>query len=101
MLDEDFDSGLSGWTFSGAGSAWGPEPGSGVGGSGAAGVRKTGANKPSYLERAINLSGYTTATFAYARRLVGLDGADDFAAEYFASGAWVPVEQLESWPASS
>ena len=87
-----FEEGFT-WTVSGTGSPWGIRTDHVLDGSFSAGVKKTGAGKPSFMEHAIDLSSYSVATFEYARKLVGLDTADDFSAEYL-DGGWHSVETL-------
>lgn len=91
---DTFEEGFS-WTVSGPGNPWGIRTDKVLDGSYSAGVKRTGAGKPSYMEHGIELSAYSTATFEYARKLAGLDAADDFSAEYF-DGEWVAVEILGS-----
>jgi glutamine amidotransferase-like uncharacterized protein len=66
------------WTVSGPGRPWGIRTDNVLDGSFSAGVKRTGAGTPAYMEHEINLSGYSTATLEYARKLVGLDAGDDF-----------------------
>ncbi len=96
IVFDDFEDGdLAGWELGGPGGSWVALPGAGIDGDDVAAAMQTGAGLPSYMELAIDLSGHSSGRFDYARRLVGLDAADDFAAAYF-SGGWVPVEQLGS-----
>ena len=92
---DTFEGGFT-WTLSGTGTPWGIRTDNVLDGSYSAGVKQTTAGNLSFMQHAINLSGYSTARFEYARKLVGLDVADDFSAEYFSSGAWKAVEVLGS-----
>jgi len=47
----------------------------------------------SVLERAISTSGYSTVTFKYRRRLVGLDSPDEFKVKWFDGATWTVLEQ--------
>lgn len=89
-FEEGFD-----WTLSGPGSPWEIRTDQVWDGSYSAGVKRTGAGSPSYMEQPLDLAGYSSATFEYSRKLAGLDAADDFSAEYF-DGAWFAVEALGS-----
>lgn len=91
---DTFEEGFQ-WTVYGDGRPWGIRTDKVLDGSYSAGIKKTGAGRLSYMEHEINLSGYSVATFEYARKLAGLDAADDFSAEYF-DGAWIAVEALGS-----
>jgi hypothetical protein len=48
------------------------------------------------MEKAVSTSGYGTVTVSYARRLVGLDVADEFKAKWFDGTAWNVMEQTGS-----
>ncbi len=61
----------------------------------AGGSKKTGVSANSYMETSFDASGFSSVTFEYYRKLVGLDIADDFAAEWF-NGTWNAVESLGS-----
>ena len=87
-----FEDGFT-WTVSGTGNPWGIRTDHVLDGSYSAGVKRTGAGNPSFMEHAIDLSAYSSATFEYARKLRGLDAADDFSAEYL-DGGWHAVEIL-------
>jgi len=87
-----FEEGFT-WTVSGEGSPWGIRTDNVLDGSYSAGVKRTGAGDLSFMEHTIDLSAYSVATFEYARKLVGLDVADDFSAEYL-DGSWHTVEIL-------
>jgi len=89
---DTFEEGFN-WAVYGAGRPWGIRTDKVLDGSYSAGVKKTGAGKLSYMEHEVDLSTYSVATFEYSRKLVGLDAADDFSAEYF-NGAWIAVEVL-------
>ena len=87
-----FEEGFT-WTVSGTGRPWGIRTDHVLDGSFSAGVKRTGAGNPSFMEHLIDLSAYSSATFEYARKLRGLDAADDFSAEYL-DGGWHAVEIL-------
>lgn len=89
---DTFEEGFK-WTVYGDGRPWGIRTDEVLDGGYSAGVKKTGSGKLSYMEHHVDLSTYSTATFEYARKLVGLDAGDDFSAEYF-DGTWIAVEAL-------
>lgn len=93
-FEDLFESGFD-WTISGPGTSWELRTDQVYEGSFSAGIKRTGAGDPTYMEHAIDLTGYSSATFEYVRKLVGLDAADDFSAEYYDNG-WVAVESLGS-----
>jgi glutamine amidotransferase-like uncharacterized protein len=89
---DTFEEGFN-WNVYGAGRPWGIKTDKVLDGSYSAGVKKTTAGNLSYMEHEVDLSAYSVARFEYSRKLVGLDAADDFSAEYF-DGAWIAVEAL-------
>jgi hypothetical protein len=91
---DGFEDGLD-WITYGTGTSWGRTTAAKYEGSYSMGVKRTGAGNPSYTEKSINLNGYGSANIEYYRKLVGLDAADDFSAEYF-DGTWKVLEQLGS-----
>ena len=94
VLFDTFETGLD-WALSGPGAPWEIRTDQVWDGQFSAGIKRTGANKPSIMEHAIDLGGYNSATLAYHRKLSGLDASDDFRAEYF-DGQWVAVEAIGS-----
>ena len=50
----------------------------------------------SSMERAVSTVGYTSVTLNYARRLIGLDVADEFRAKWSDGSAWYVLEQTGS-----
>ena len=94
VLFDTFESGFA-WTVSGAGAPWTRRTGASkvYDGSYGAGVIKTGAGVPSYMERTISLAGYASATLTYVRRLMGMDSGDEFSVAYF-DGRWRNLELL-------
>lgn len=95
---DGFESGsLSDWTLSGPGDPWQAETNTVHSGSYAAEARGTGAGDDAFMEKDITGCG---TTFSYYRKLVGLDGVDDFEAGYYDNETWTTVEQLGSYTAN-
>lgn len=92
---DDFEDGMDKWTISGTGNLWIQQSDFPYEGSYSARAKKTGVGNPTYMEAVIDGTGYSSLTFEYYRKLVGLDAADDFSAEYF-DGSWNYVEHLGS-----
>jgi hypothetical protein len=57
-------------------------------------VMYTGSSKYSYLEAAIDTSGYNDITFTYYRQLLEMDSADGFSAEWWDGAGWNIVESV-------
>lgn len=91
---DGFENGFN-WNVYGVGTPWSIKTDAKYEGSYSAGVKKTEVDKLSYIETTIDLTGYSTATLEYYRKLVGLDAADDFSAEYY-DGTWHYLEHLGS-----
>jgi len=89
------DGSISDWTLSGSGTQWTASTDTAYEGSWAARAKKTGVGDDSFMETTFDASGYGTVTFEYRRKLVGLDGVDDFEVSYF-DGTWRSVEHLGS-----
>lgn len=99
LFSDDFESGtLTKWTTSGSGDPWYASTDKPNGGLYSAKANKTGTF--SYMEGSFSPPGLGTVTFAFQRRLVGLDAADDFSADYFDQGSWTAVEHLGTGAAS-
>jgi glutamine amidotransferase-like uncharacterized protein len=92
---DGFENGMVEWSLYGVGIQWGANSESVFEGNLAARAKQTGAGKDSFMEHAIDLSGYSSGTFEYYRLLKGLDVADNFAVEYFDNG-WNTLEELGS-----
>jgi len=95
---DGFESGFT-WSTYGSGSVWIISTDTSYEGSRSARAKKTGVGKDSFMETTIDLSGYSSATLEYYRKLVGLDTADDFQVEYY-DGTWKTLEHLGSGRAS-
>ncbi|OIO80895.1 hypothetical protein AUJ84_02375 [Candidatus Pacearchaeota archaeon CG1_02_32_132] len=97
---DGFESGsLSNWYLYGTGVPWNSFSGDSFEGVWSARAKQTGAGEDSFMEKSIDVSGYSEVTFEYRRKLVGLDTADDFEVSYF-NGAWVSLEHLGSGSAN-
>ncbi|MBW2974166.1 metallophosphoesterase [Candidatus Woesearchaeota archaeon] len=91
---DGFESGtLSTWSVYGDGDPWTTSVNYVFEGNYSARAKTTGAGLDSFMEHAINLSGYSSATFDYRRQLLNLDGPDDFEVQYYNS-SWTSVEHL-------
>jgi glutamine amidotransferase-like uncharacterized protein len=95
LVNDGFESGLGAWIVSGSGDLWLQDSSDPFEGSYAARAKKTGVDLMTYMETSFDATGFSSVTFEYQRKLVGLDAADDFAAEYF-DGTWNAVEALGS-----
>jgi glutamine amidotransferase-like uncharacterized protein len=95
LVNDGFESGMSLWSVSGSGATWSASTVFPYEGSYSVYVKKTGVDKPTYMETSFDASAFDIVTFEYQRRLVGLDAADEFSAEYY-NGAWYYVENLGS-----
>ena len=93
LFNDGFESGLGAWSLYGSGSSWKASTDTSYEGSYSARAKKTGVSKDSFMETSIDASGYSSVTFEYYRRLVGLDAADDFEVQYL-DGSWISVEHL-------
>jgi len=93
LVNDGFEVGLGDWVVSGSGALWLQESDLPYEGTYSARAKKSGADLPTYMETSFDASGFSTVTFEYYRRLIGLDTVDDFAAEYF-DGTWNAVESL-------
>ncbi len=94
---DDFESGtLSGWTLTKAAGAndWTASQTDPFQGSWHAQSQPQSTTEPaSVMEKIISTSGYQTIVFDYKRKLVGLDIADEFQAEWFDGTSWSVLEQ--------
>ncbi len=95
LFYDGFEGGtLSKWTTSGPGKPWVITSGASAAGSKAAQAQATGVGLDSFISASFSAMGGGTLTLQYQRRLVGLDGVDDFAAEVRFSSGWVALEHL-------
>ncbi len=90
---DGFENGLSAnnWTINGTGNKWTNTTTNPYNGT-----RHAQANQPTAstsMRVSINTSGYSTISVSYARRLVGLDIADEFAALWYNGTVWSVLEQ--------
>ncbi|MCK5798383.1 MAG: hypothetical protein KAI47_14430, partial [Deltaproteobacteria bacterium] len=90
------DLSLSPWVVSGPGKPWVITSDASASGSQAAQAQATGSSKESLMTATFSSPGSGTLTLEYQRRLVGLDGVDDFAAEIRFGAIWIALEQLAS-----
>lgn len=97
LLNDGFESGsLSGWNVYGSGSPWLVSTQDPRTGSYHAQSKQSGAGNPTYIEKSIDTTGYSSLTFEYYRKLIGLDAADDFSAEWYDGNSWNLLEHVSS-----
>ena len=97
IFSEGFESGsLSGWLIYGTGTPWKISSGNPNSGTFHVESKQSGAGNPTYLERAISTSGFTSLSLEYYRKLIGLDAADDFSVEWFDGSIWDALEHVSS-----
>jgi len=99
LFTDDFELGTlnaKNWSLNSTGGYWAASTTDPMNGTYHAQAHQTGAGDLSYMEVGIDTSDHTNISFSYHRKLVGLDAADDFAAEWYSGAAWVSVEQLGS-----
>jgi len=94
IFSDDFENGLNQWTITGTGLPWTTATTTPYTGSYSAKANKPGTSTPTYMETTIP-SGYTS-TLSYYRKLVGLDGPDEFSAEYYNGNTWITLEATGS-----
>ncbi len=97
MLLDNFESGsinTKGWNINGSGATWTAISGDSAEGSYHAEAHATGAGNPSYIEISASTAGYSNITFSYERKLIGLDAADSFSAEWFDGASWTAAESV-------
>lgn len=99
LLVESFESGsfsTNDWVVYGSGNPWLVSTQNPFNGLYNAQSRQSGAGNPTYLEKQISTVGYSGITLSYNRKLVGLDAADDFSAEWFDGTTWITLEHISS-----
>ena len=98
LIADGFESGLGGWSVTGAGSPWAVSAVDPYTGSAHARAVQPGVSTMTYLEKSFDLSGFNSGKLIYYRKLIGLDGADEFTAQYFDSaiGTWRTIEATGS-----
>src|SRR3989338_734458 len=99
LLVETFESGnfaTNGWVVDGQGNPWLVSTQNPLNGVYHAQSQQSGAGNPTYLEKSISTVGYSGITVNYNRKLIGLDAADDFSAEWFNGNAWNTLEHVSS-----
>ncbi len=97
---DNFESGaLNGWsnTAVSGGNRWTASTSNPFQGSWHAQSQPRSTSEPaSVLERAISTQNYNGITIKYARKLIGLDTADEFKAKWFDGSSWTVLEQTGS-----
>ena len=96
---ENFESGefaTNGWVVHGPGNPWQVSTQDPLTGTYHAQSKQSGAGNPTYLENALSTVGYSGIAFEYNRKLIGLDAADDFSAEWFDGAVWNVLEHVSS-----
>ncbi len=96
VIADGFESGLGAWTVTGAGAPWKASSLDPYTGGAHAYAVQPGVSTMTYLERTFSLAAFTNGGhLVYYRRLIGLDGADEFVAEYY-DGSWRTLEATGS-----
>ncbi len=96
LLFDDFEQGLTGWTLNtvSGGNPWTSTTTNPFSGTRHAQSNPMSTSDPaSTMERMVSTVGYSTVTFSYYRRLVGIDIADEFKAKWFDGSSWQIAEQ--------
>ena len=96
LFADDFDSGTLNtkeWFLNSTGDYWGASAKDPMNGTHHAEAHQTGAGNPSYMEVDASTFGYANITFSYYRKLVGLDVADEFKAEWYNGTSWTAIEE--------
>lgn len=99
LLVESFESGsfaTNGWVVYGSGNPWLVSTLNPLSGVYHAQSQQSGAGNPTYLEKSISTIGFRGISVSYNRKLVGLDAADDFSAEWFDGNTWNVLEHVSS-----
>ena len=95
VIADGFENGLGAWTVTGTGAPWTVSSLDPYTGSGHAYAVQPGVSTMTYLERTFSLVTFSSGHLIYYRKLIGLDGADEFVAEYF-DGSWHALETTGS-----
>ena len=95
IFSDDFEDGdLAGWTLTTVENHWTNEATDPQEGSRHAQAQPRNTNEPaSVMERIISTSDYENINLSYYRKLIGLDGADEFQVEYNTGSGWIIIEQ--------
>ena len=99
---DGFESGISGWSLSHASGAndWTASTTDPYQGSYHAQSQPSSTTEPaSIMEKTISSSGYQSIIINYSRKLVGLDGVDEFQVKWFDGSTWQILEQTGANPA--
>ncbi|RLB65489.1 MAG: hypothetical protein DRI90_01860 [Deltaproteobacteria bacterium] len=98
LFEDQFESGtLAAWTLGGPGDPWiastsTPNAGAVAGRA----VPTTTSDPASTMEAVVSTVGHTNIRLEYDRRLLGIDGADEFRAGWFNGVTWIYVEETGS-----
>lgn len=103
VVADGFEAGLGGWVVTGSGSPWSVSALDPYTGSRNAHAVQPGVSTMTYLERSIDLSAFNSGKLIYYRKLIGLDSADEFIAQYLdsANGTWRTIEATGSASANN
>ena len=100
IFSDDFEDGdLAGWTLTAVsgGNNWTNSNTDPFEGTRHAQSQPQSTSEPaSVIERIVSTSGYKNTTFSYYRKLIGLDGADEFQVEYNTGSGWTVLENTNS-----
>jgi hypothetical protein len=96
VIADGFENGLGAWVVNGTGAPWTASSLDPYTGSRHAYAVQPGVSTMTYLERTFSLASFTKGGhLIYYRKLIGLDGPDEFVAEYF-DGSWHALEATGS-----
>ena len=95
VIADGFEAGLGSWTVTGTGAPWTVSTLDPYTGSRHAYAVQPGVSTMTYLERTFSLSTFSGGKLIYYRKLIGLDGPDEFVAQYY-DRAWHTLEATGS-----
>ncbi len=96
VIADGFETGVGAWTVTGTGTPWTVSSLDPYTGAAHAYAVQPGVSTMTYLQRTFSLAAFANGGhLIYYRRLIGLDGADEFVAEYH-DGSWHTLEATGS-----
>jgi hypothetical protein len=98
VIADGFEDGLGAWSVTGAGGRWMESSIDPYTGSRHAYAVQPGVSTMTYIERAFSLPAGSKGELTYYRRLIGLDGPDEFVAQYYSYSdtSWHTLEATGS-----
>ena len=96
VIADGFENGLGAWTVTGTGAPWKASSLDPYTGAAHAYAVQPGVSTMTYLERTFSLAAFANGgRLIYYRKLIGLDGPDEFVAQYY-DGSWRTLEATGS-----